>query len=315
MTHAIVYTEFGGPEVLHLTEVATPSPRSGELVLRVEAAGVNPIDAKLRAGLRASDPITEPRRVGSDGAGVVTAVGADVDGFRVGDEVVFFNAAGAYATEIVVSASRVHVRPPQVGAAEGAAIGIPIGTAYQTLRSLDVGPRDTLLVHGGSGAVGQATIQFAVLWGATVIATTSDRRAERVRALGAIPVAYGDGLADRVRDAAPQGVTVAIDAVGTDEALATSLELVADHARIATLVQGARAASLGIRAFSGGSPAPLTDQQQAWRAEAIPVALALLAAGRFSVEVGPAFPLADAAEAHRAVQDGVDGKVTLTATP
>ncbi|MDN3496004.1 NADP-dependent oxidoreductase [Planococcus sp. APC 4015] len=311
MAHAIVHTEFGGPEVLHLAEIPNPAPGAGELAIRVEAAGVNPIDWKLRAGLRASAPLDGPRRVGSDGAGTVTAVGDGVDGFSVGDPVVFFNAAGAYATDLVVSADVVHPRPPGVSAAEGAALGIPVGTAYQAARSLDVRAGDTLLVHGGSGSVGQALIQYAVLWGATVIATTSDRRADRVRALGGIPVAYGDGLADRVRTAAPQGVTVAIDAVGTDEALATSIELVADRSRIATLVQGAKAASLGIRGFSGGSPRPLTAQQQSWRDDAIPVTLALLAAGRFSVELGPSLPLAEAAEAHRRVHAGVDGKVTL----
>jgi NADPH:quinone reductase len=311
MATAIVYTAFGGPEVLHPIDIPDPVPGEGEVVIRVEAAGVNPIDAKLRSGVRASAAITEPRRVGSDGAGLVAAVGDGVDGFRPGDGVAFFGASGAYATEVVVPASRVHARPPQVDAATGAALGIPVGTAYQTLRSLAVGPGDTLLLHGGSGAVGQAAIQLAVLWGATVIATTSPRRADAVRALGATPVPYGDGLAARVRADAPQGVTVAVDAAGTDEALQTSLELVDDKTRIATLVRGRDAAALGIRAFSGGSPEPLTAQQQAWRGEAMPVALALLAAGRFSVDLGPSFSLNDATEAHRIVESGVDGKVTL----
>lgn len=310
-TTAIVYTEFGGPEVLHPIQIDAPTPAAGQLAIRVEAAGVNPIDAKLRSGARASAPIAEPRRVGSDGAGVVSAVGEGVDGFRVGDAVVFSGARGAYATDIAVDASRVHSRPPQVSAEQGAALGIPVGTAYQTLRSLSVGPDDTLLLHAGSGSVGQAAIQLAVLWGATVIATTSDRRADAVRALGAIPVEYGNGLADRVRGLAPAGVTVAIDAAGTDEALHTSLELVADRHRIATLVRGRDAAGLGIRAFSGGSPTPLTAQQLAWRDEAVPVALGLIAADRFIVEAGPSLPLAEAADAHRLVERGVDGKVTL----
>lgn len=312
MTRAIVYTEFGAPDVLHEIEVETAAPQAGELAVRIEAAGVNPIDGKLRSGLRVSAPIVEPRRVGVDGAGVVTAVGPDVDGYRIGDEVVVVSATGTYATDVVVPLAHVHPRPPQVSAAVGAALGIPVSTAYQALRSLDVGEGDTLLVHGGSGAVGQAAIQFAVLWGATVIATTSDRRADRVRDLGATPVAYGDGLVERVRAAAPGGVTVVLDAAGTDEALEASLALLSDRSRIATLVRGKDAGGLGIRAFSGGSPQPLTPQQLAWRAEAIPVVLALLAAERFSVEVGPSYPLADAAEAHRVVADGVDGKVTLT---
>ncbi|GAA1940492.1 NADP-dependent oxidoreductase [Microbacterium aoyamense] len=312
MAHAIVYTEFGGPDVLHLIDIPDVSPGAGEVAIRVEAAGVNPIDAKLRSGRRASDPITTPRRLGADGAGIVTAVGDGVDGFRPGDAVAFSGASGAYATDITIAADRVHPLPPAVGFAEGAALGIPIGTAYQTLRSLDVGPGDTLFLHAGSGSVGQAAIQFAVLWGATVIATTSDRRADRVRELGAIPVAYGDGLAERVRALAPQGVSVAIDAAGTDGAIQSSLELVADKSRIATLVRGKDAAGFGIRAFSGGGPKPLTARELAWRAESIPVALALLAAGRFSVELGPSYALADAPEAHRVVESGVDGKVVLT---
>jgi len=311
MTRAIAYTEFGGPEVLHEIDAPAVAPAPGEVAIRVEAAGVNPIDAKLRAGLRPSAAIVAPRRVGSDGAGVVTAVGDGVDGFRVGDAVVFGGAHGAYADGVAVRADHVHARPAGVTAAEGAALGIPVGTAYQTLRSVAVAAGDTLLVHGGSGAVGQAVVQFAVLWGATVVATASPARFERLRALGATPVEYGDGLADRVRAAAPQGITVAIDAAGTDEALHTSLELVPDHRRIATLVRGADAAGLGIRAFSGGSPEPLTPQQQTWRAEAVPVTLALLAARAFSVELGPEFPLADAAEAHAALAAGVSGKITL----
>jgi NADPH2:quinone reductase len=311
MSHAIVYAELGGPEVLTLTDVEVPEPAEGKVAVRIEAAGVNPIDAKLRAGLRASAPLTAPRRVGADGAGVVTAVGAGVDGFRPGDEVVIFGASGLYATDVVVKATSLQPRPPAVSAAEGAALGIPVGTAYQTLRSLSVGPHDTLLIHAGSGAVGQAAIQFAVLWGATVIATASPARFDRIRELGATPVAYGEGLADRVRAAAPQGVSVAFDAAGTDEALQSSLELVPDHSRIATIVRGADAAGLGIRAFSGGSPEPMTPQQLAWRAEAIPVVLALMAAGRFSVELGPALPLAEAQEAHRLLAAHTPGKITL----
>ncbi|GAB3602437.1 quinone oxidoreductase family protein [Microbacterium aureliae] len=311
MTAAIAYTEFGAPEVLHLIDIDVAPPGPGEVTVRVEAAGVNPIDAKLRSGIRPSAPIVEPRRLGLDGAGVVTAIGEDVDGVRVAQPAVFFGAPGAYAAEITLPAAKVLPRPAAVDARTGAALGIPVGTAYQTLRSLSVGQDDTLLLHAGSGAVGQAAIQLAVLWGARVIATTSPGRADHVAALGAEPVPYGEGLADRVRALAPGGITVAIDAAGTDEALHTSLELVADRTRIATLVRGRDAAGLGIRAFSGGSPQPLTPREEGWRAGSLPVVLALLAAGRFEVELGPSLPLAEAAEAHRLVEAGTRGKITL----
>ncbi|KHK98528.1 hypothetical protein LK09_05980 [Microbacterium mangrovi] len=311
MASVIQYTEFGGPEVLTLVEVPTPAPGPGELAVRITAAGVNPIDWKQRSGLRKTGAITTPRRPGSDGAGHVTAVGSGVEGFAVGDEVVLFGATGLYATDVVVPVSSALPRPPRVSAAEGAAIGIPAATAYQALRSLDVTANDTLLIHGGSGAVGQAAIQFAMLWGARVLATASPRRFDRVRSLGATPLVYGEGLVERVRDTAGSGVTVILDAAGTDEALEASLALLADGDRIATLVRGADAAGLGIQAYSGGAPHPLTRQQLAWRDEAMPVTLALMAAGAFSVELGPSYPLAEAAEAHRVVHAGVDGKVTL----
>ena len=311
MGTAIAYTELGGPEVLTVIDIDVPAPGPGEVAVRVEAVGVNPLDLKLRAGLRPSPPITEPRRVGSDAAGVVTAVGDGVEGYRPGDAVIVTGAQGAYATDLVVRAAHVVRRPEGVSAAQGAALGIPVGTAYQTVRSLAIGPDDTVLVHAASGSVGQAVVQFARLYGATVLGTTSDRRADRVAALGATTLPYGPDVVSRVRELAPQGVTVAIDLVGTDEALAQSIELVSDKTRIATLVRGADAAGLGIRAFSGGSPEPLTDQRKAWRGEAIPVAAALIAHGDFSVELGPQLPLADAAEAHRLVDAGADGKVVL----
>ncbi|MBN9175840.1 MAG: NADP-dependent oxidoreductase [Microbacterium sp.] len=311
MSTAIAYTRFGGPEVLTLIDIDVPAPGPGEVAVRVEAVGVNPLDLKLRARLRPFPPITEPRRVGSDAAGIVTAVGPGVEGYRPGDPVIVTGAQGAYATDLVVPATHVVRRPEKVSAAQGAALGIPIGTAYQTVHSLAISAEDTVLVHAASGSVGQAVVQFARLFGATVLGTTSDRRADRVRALGAVPLSYGPGVVDRVRALAPQGVTVAIDLVGTDEALEQSIALVSDKNRIATLVRGADAAGLGIRAFSGGSPEPLTAQEKAWRREAIPVAAALIAAGAFTVEIGPELPLAEAAEAHRLVEKGADGKVVL----
>src|SRR5690606_16221327 len=128
----------------------------------------------------------------------------------------------------------------------------------------------------------------------------------------AVPVAYGDGLADRVRAAAPDGVTVALDCAGTDEAIRTSLELVADRTRIATIVRGPDAAEFGIQAYSGGSPEPLTQQQLDWRREAVGVAINLIAAGDFQVELGPQLPLAEAARAHELIeQRASSGKIIL----
>ncbi|WP_029149274.1 quinone oxidoreductase family protein [Microbacterium indicum] len=311
MAHAVQYTQTGGPEVLSLFEIPAPAPGAGQIAIRVEAAGVNPRDVKERSGARATEPITAPRGIGHDGAGIVSAVGDGVDGFRVGDPVAFRGMLGSYATEVVVAASNAFVRPAGVSAAQAAALGIPAGTAYQVLRSLGVREDETLLIHGGSGSVGQAAIQFAVLAGARVIATTSDGRAGRVRDLGAEPVRYGDGLVGRVLEVAPDGVDAVLDCAGADGVFEASLELVHDAQRFATIVLGAEAVERGLRAFSGGSPHPLTPQQEAWRSEAVPVALALLASGFFDVELGEAFPLDRAADAHRAVEAGARGKVVL----
>lgn len=312
MARAIVYTEFGSPDVLHLIEVPDPIALSGEAVVRIEAAGVNPIDAKLRSAKRPSPPITEPRGVGFDGAGVIESVGDGVAGFAVGDRVAIRDTVGTYASHLSVSVEKLVALPDSVTAAEGAGIGIPAGTAFQALRSLGVAQGDVVLVHGGSGSVGQAAVQFAVAWGATVIATASPARHEQLRELGAVPVAYGDGLLDRVRDAAPDGVTVALDCAGTDEAIEVSLELVADRDRIATIVRGPDAASFGISAFSGGSPEPLTAQELEWRAEALAATVELLAAGDLTIELGPAIPLAEAARAHELVESGAaSGKIVL----
>ncbi|TFB15538.1 NADP-dependent oxidoreductase [Microbacterium sp. 3H14] len=312
MARAIVYTEIGSPNVLHLIEIPDPVAARGEVVVRIEAAGVNPIDAKLRGGKRPSPPITEPRPVGFDGAGVIEVLGEGVDDLRVGERVAIRDGHGTYASALAVAAENLAPLPDAVTMAEGAAIGIPAGTAYQALRSLDVVAGDVLLVHGGSGAVGQAAVQFAVAWGATVIATGSPARHDQLRELGALPVAYGEGLIDRIRHTAPAAVTVVLDCAGTDEAIETSLALVSDRDRIATIVRGPDASSFGIRAFSGGSPVPLTDQELAWRAEALPQTIALLETGDFTVELGPQLPLAEAVRAHELLEYGAaSGKIIL----
>lgn len=312
MSQAIVYSEIGSPDVLQLVEVIDPVAAPGQVVVRVEAVGVNPIDVKQRSGKRPLPPIVEPRHIGFDGAGVITSVGADVDHFAVGDRVAFGDTRGAYTTAVAVNSRDLAHLPESVSFAEGAALPIPAGTAYQALRSLGVTADDVVLVHAGSGAVGQAAVQFARTWGATVIATGSPASHERLRELGAIPVAYGPGLVERIRTVSPTEVTVALDGAGTDEAIEASLTLVADRTRIATIVRGADAPHYGIRAFSGGAAQPLTAQEQSWRTEALSHTIGLIAQRRFSVELGPELSLAQAADAHRLIEAGQSrGKIVL----
>jgi len=307
----VQYSEFGGPEVLRLVSVPRPVPSAGQVLVEVLAVGVNPIDGKLRAGKRASAPIAEPRGVGSDASGVIVEVGDGVDGWAVGDEVIV-STSGAYATFLAVDPARLDHKPEEWSFEQAAAVGIPVSTAYQVLRSLGVTSGTTLLIHGGSGAVGQAAIQFAVAWGATVVATAGQAREERVRELGGVPVGYGPGLVDRIRAAAPQGIDVVLDAAGTDEALEASFELVGDRSRIGTIVVGARAAELGIRAWSGGNPVPLSEEEKRLRREGVAAAAELARKGEFDVEVALTLPFDEAAEAQRLVDSHeARGKVVL----
>jgi NADPH:quinone reductase-like Zn-dependent oxidoreductase len=312
MATVVQYSRFGGPEVLEVVEIPTPRAPVDGVVVEVRAAGVNPVDWKLRSGLRASAPLSEPRRVGSDAAGVIAELGAEVRGWSVGDAVIVRGTNGAYATHLVANPGQLVAAPRGLSWEQAAAIGVPVGTAYQVLTSLGVGRGDTLLVHGGSGGVGQAAVQFARAWGATVVATASHANHARLAQLGATPVAYGPGLVDRIRAAAPQGIDVALDAAGTPEAIAASRELVGDHSRIGTIVLGARAAELGIRAWAGGSPVPLTAHEQALRLEAFVAVSELVDRGEFEIEISARFPLAEAAEAQRVSEAGhVRGKIVL----
>jgi NADPH:quinone reductase-like Zn-dependent oxidoreductase len=312
MARIVQYERIGGPEVLEVAEVPEPDAGPGTVVVAIRAAGVNPIEWKVRSGVRPSPPFAGPRRLGSDGSGVVAAVGEGVSGWSVGDEVIVSGATGTYGTAVAVEPGSLDRKPAGLGFEEAAALGVPVSTAYQAVVSLGVEEGSTFLVHAGAGAVGRAAVQFALDRGARVVATASPVNHEALRALGAVPVAYGPGLEERLREAAPEGVDRVLDAAGTDEALAASLDLVADPQHIGTVVVGARAAELGIRAWMGGSPVPLTEEERTLRREGIPLAARLAAEGRFSIEVGPRFPLEGAADAHRLSEDGhVRGKILL----
>jgi enoyl reductase len=159
--------------------------------------------------------------------------------------------------------------------------------------------------------VGLPAIQWGVHRGAGFIATTRVARAHGEGDLGGAPGRYGDGLTGRVLEIAPEGVTAILDCAGADGVLEASLELLEDKNRIATIVLGAKADEMGLRAFSGGSSVPLTPQQQIWRAEALPIALALIATEYFDVEIGQTFPLDEAAAAQDANENGAAGKIII----
>jgi NADPH:quinone reductase len=318
MSAVVIATAFGGPEVLSIVDQPVPEPGPGEARIEVRAAGVNPVDWKVYSGRMGADPDRLPMRLGSEAAGVVTAVGPDVAGgaaagpagpVRVGDEVIAYRAPGAYAAELTVPASALVPKPARLDWAQASGLMLTGVTAWHALAATDVHQGDTVLMHGAAGGVGIMAVQLAVGRGATVIATASAPRHEFLQALGAIPVVYGDGLADRVRAAAPGGVDVALDLIGTDEALDISLALVPDRTRIATIVVTPRAREAGIKLLGGAPGAdPGTEIRNAARLD-----LARLAGdGTLKVFVTRTYPLSQVAGAHRDIMDGhATGKIVL----
>lgn len=303
MTRVVTPREFGGPDVLELHEVEIPEPGPGEVRLAVRAIAVNAIDWYHYDGVHTDDP-ADLLTYGYELAGVVEALGPGVAGFAVGDEVVATEVPGnGYADEVVVPADGLIAKPGGVSWEAAASVPVAGGTAYHALEKTRVGAGDTVLVHGASGGVGVVLVQLAVLRGARVIATGSQAKHDLLRSLGAEPVEYGEGLADRVRALAPDGVDVAIDLVGTDEALETSLALVPDRDRVLTIAAFGRAVELGIHLIGGGPDAdPGTEVRPRGRAEV----LRLLADGALRIPVERTFPLtaAGVADAHRASMTG-----------
>jgi NADPH:quinone reductase len=313
MAAVVIATAYGGPEVLTLTNSPTPEPGAGEAVIEVRAAGINPADYKTYSGAFGRDPDRLPLRLGFEAAGVVIAAGPDAIGpagpIAIGDEVIAFRASGAYASELLVPAQSLVPKPASLDWTQASGLMLTGATAWHCLVATGVGEGDTVLVHGGSGGVGSMAVQLAVSRGATVVATGSPARHALLAELGATPVNYGPGLAERVRGAAPDGVDSAIDLIGTDEAVDVSVELVADRQRIATIAAFGRAGDLGIKALGGGPGAdPGTQVRDGAR-----LSLAQLAGdGRLRVIVSESFPLDRVADAHRAIMSGHSaGKTVL----
>jgi enoyl reductase len=299
----VVFGEYGGPDVLHLAEVPDPQAGPGQVRIRVRAAGVQPFDCFTRRGdFSAYSPLTFPARLGNEAAGIVDQVGAGVDGFRAGDEVIAFMTMEGYADTVVVPAGQAGRKPAAMAWPQAGVLTASGQTASTALDELGVKAGETLLIHAAAGGVGSFAVQLARLRGATVIGTASESNHEYLRSLGAIPVSYGPGLAGRVREAAPEGVDAVLDAVG-GEALAVSAELTGgDTGRIVTIADWANAARLGIRRIgTERSAARLADLTRLWEQ------------GQLAIEVAGTFPLERAADAHRMVEGGhVRGKVALT---
>lgn len=294
---AVVFDEFGGPEVLHLGEVAEPEAGPGQVRVRVEAVGLNAFDGKVRSG--AMEAVFRTRLPGVPGlevAGIVDQVGAGVTGVTTGDRVA--GPAGRGAAEYAVLGLWARV-PDGLDAAQAAAVPVVAETSRRALRILDVKPGETLLVHGASGGVGGLATQLAVAAGAHVIGTASPANQDRVAGYGATPTTYGEGLVERVRALAP-AVDAVLDTAGSG-VLPDSIELRGGTERVLTLADPA-AHTLGVEFTERSEPS----------SEVLAEILDLVARGEVSVPVAHVLPLAEAARAQSLVDDGhAGGKVVL----
>ncbi|MFV2120708.1 NADP-dependent oxidoreductase, partial [Streptomyces sp. Act-28] len=304
---AISYRRYGGPEVLEYGD--RPDPRVGpdQILVKVRAAAVNPVDWKCQAGYL--DTILDaffPVVPGWDVSGAVVRLGLSVPEFDVGDEVMGYVRQdvlhhGTFAEYVAAPARTLARKPRTAGFEEAAALPLVGLTAYQALhRALRVRDGETVLVHAAAGGVGSFAVQIARHLGARVLGGVRESGADRVRELGGEPVVYGDGFARRVRDLAPRGVDAVLDTVG-GEPLRTSPEVLAPEGRLVSVADG-EVADLGGQYFW---VRPDTDDL---------AALAdLVDGGALTVRVARTFPLAEAAEAQRAAMaGGLGGKVVVT---
>jgi NADPH:quinone reductase-like Zn-dependent oxidoreductase len=314
MVNAVAAASYEGPSSVTVIEVDPVEPGEGQVVVAVRATALNPFDAKMTSGAAGTDPTKLPLRLGSEAAGVVTAVGTDAVGLEgeplaVGDEVYGHRLSGAQASELTVKAENLLRKPANASFAEAAGLLSAGTTAVHALEAVRVAAGDTVLIHGVSGGVGRLAAQLVVLRGARVIGTASPKRHEELLALGIEPVAYGDGLAARVNALAPGGIDAAIDTVGTDEAIDVSLQFLTDRARFVTIVNFAAALAAGGQAIGGG---PGADPGREIRAAARLTLGALLADGSIDVEIARSYPLAEAKDAYAFLVDGhAGGKVIL----
>lgn len=296
---SIRFSEYGGPEVLRVVEVDAPHAGPGQVRVRVRAAGVNQIDVKLRAGLMKDlMPLELPSGVGLDAAGVVDEVGEGVVGVSPGDRV-FGSGSDTYSEHAVLTAWA--TVPRGLSDEEAAGYPVPVETAIRVLRQVGARPGQTLLVSGASGGVGSAVVQIAVDRGLTVLGTAGPDNQEHVRGMGAIPTTYGDGLVDRVRELAPDGVDAALDLAGSG-VIADLVRLTGDPRRV-----------LSIADFSAPGHGAQVSGQPEDPVAAYAEAARLFALGRLRIPVSASFPLGQAAEAHRRSGTGhTRGRLVLT---
>jgi NADPH:quinone reductase-like Zn-dependent oxidoreductase len=297
------YAERGGPETQAFFDVSTPEPGPGQLLVANRAAGVNPVDWKLRSGMYgSSEPLVGPVGLGVEVSGVVEGVGEGVEGFVLGDEVFGTVAGGGgYAEYSLLSTASTARKPDGISFVDAATLPVAAATAYDGVVQLDLPPGATLLVVGAGGGVGIATVQIAKDRGLVVVGTASEAKRELLESFGVIHVASGAGVVERIRAVSPSGIDAIYDLVGGD-ALREVAVLVDDPSRI----------------ISGGDMATVTELggtmvARARSAEVLDEVAALVVRGALDPTVTEVFPFDRAGEALARVEGGhATGKVVIT---
>ena len=301
---AITYDQYGDPDNLTLSDLPEPKVGPAEVLIRVRSAAVNPVDWKLAAG--GLDPLMTtvfPAIPGWDVSGVVERVGLDTPEFQPGDEVIAyarkdFVQGGTFADYVTVPVRAVARKPRALDWDQSAGLPLAGLTAYQLLSRLGLAKGETVLVHAAAGGVGLLAVQIARATGARVIGTASEANHEVLRGFGVEPVAYGEGLTDRVRELAPEGVDVVVDFIGG--VLDTTRAVLKDGGRHGSIVDGEVAEHGGLYAWVRPSADDLQTLSD------------LADQGLLTVPVAQVFPLEKAAEAFRVSQGGhVRGKIAI----
>ncbi|UKD59122.1 NADP-dependent oxidoreductase [Amycolatopsis sp. FU40] len=298
---AAAIDEFGPAELLTVHQVPTPLAEPGQVLVRVEAAGVQPTDVAIRDGWTPPGAtVAFPQILGNEFAGTIVQVGAGVTEFETGQQVSGFRVLGCYAEYVTAPVGQVVVKPEKVDWLTAGALSASGQTAHTALERLGARSGETILIHGAAGGVGSMAVQLARHRGLRVIGTGSAGNQEYLRTLGAIPVVYGEGELGRLREAAPKGIDLALDTAGHGN-LRTAAAIVADRGRIGSIVEPPLAAELGGQW--------ITSDRSAQRLREL---LDLCARGELRVAVRAEYPLDDAASAHRDVAAGHGrGKVVL----
>jgi NADPH2:quinone reductase len=304
MARAVHFDDYGGRDVLYIADVETPTPAAGEVVVAVRAAGLNPGEAAIREGaLAARFPATFPSGEGSDLAGVVSALGQGVTGFAVGDEVLGWSERrSSHADYVAVPVTQLIHKPAGVSWEAAGSLYVVGCTAFVAVRTIDVHPGETVAVSAAAGGVGTVVVQLLRLKGANVLGIASEANHEWLRAHGVVPVAYGEGLVDRLRAAAPNGIDAFIDLFGP-EYLQLAFDLGIAPQRIETIIAFEKAQELGTRAE--GSGAGSTTEILSGMAD-------LVASGQIEIPIAATYPLEKVRDAYAQVEGRhTRGKVVL----